>query len=197
MIVYLSDSPGSLKEILWQRSELLTVSPYLLQRLRNAAQPRMLELRTLASPTLGNVSMVMTISSPVWFCSWPLRIRAAVYVVTPIPETPNTGFSFLQRAGEPFGKQEPLGQQLLTKGEKQVRLFHDGVGLSRVMGTRRWVLHNSPSPRKNRTFLETLLLSFLSSTNCRDFWACDLQNSGFSSSTTRVHRQKKKFLKVF
>lgn len=39
--------------------------------------------------------MVITVSSPLWFCSWPLRIRAAVYVVTPIPETPNTGFSFL------------------------------------------------------------------------------------------------------
>lgn len=92
-----------------------------------------------------------------------------------------------------LGKLEPLGQQLLTKGEKQVRLFHDGAGLRRVMGTRQRVLHDSPSPRKNRMFLETLLLSFLSSTNCRDFWACDLQNSGFSSSTARVHRQKVMF----
>ena len=45
----------------------------------------------------------------------------------------------------------------------------------------------SPSPRKNRMFLETLVLSFLSSTDCRDFWACDLQNSGFSSSTANTH----------
>lgn len=51
---------------------------------------RTTDLFTLASPTLGNVSMVITVSSPVWFFSCPFRIRAAVYVVIPIPETRNT-----------------------------------------------------------------------------------------------------------
>lgn len=45
------------------------------------------------------------------------------------------------------------------------------------------MLCNLPSPRKNRMFLATLVLSFLSKVDCSVLRACDLQNSGFSSST--------------
>lgn len=51
---------------------------------------------TLTSPTLGKVSMVITVSSPVWFCSCPFRIRADVYVVIPIPEAQNTNLKHKQ-----------------------------------------------------------------------------------------------------
>lgn len=51
---------------------------------------------TLTSPTLGKVSMVITVSSPVWFCSCPFRIRADVYVVNPIPEAQNTNLKHKQ-----------------------------------------------------------------------------------------------------
>lgn len=51
---------------------------------------------TLTSPTLGKVSMVITVSSPVWFCSCPFRIRADVYVVSPIPEAQNTKYQNLR-----------------------------------------------------------------------------------------------------
>lgn len=43
-------------------------------------------VRTFSRPTLGKVSMVITESSPDWFCSCPLRIRAAVIVVILIPD---------------------------------------------------------------------------------------------------------------
>ena len=42
-------------------------------------------LCTLRRPAWGKVSMVITVSSPDWLCIWPLRIRAAVMVVMPIP----------------------------------------------------------------------------------------------------------------
>lgn len=55
------------------------------------------------------------------------------------------------------------------------------------------VLCNLPSPRKNRIFLATLVLSFRSNTDCKVFRACDLQNSGFSSSTIGEHTNQKGF----
>ena len=101
--------------------------------------------------------MVMTVSSPVWFSSWPFRMRAAVMVVTPIPAT-QTARCTVRRC---------RSRQLPTTGREA-----DGG----------WWCH-SPSPRNNRMFLATLVLSFLSNTACRDFLACEIQNSGFSSST--------------
>lgn len=62
------------------RTELFSVL------LCNSIYQQVCWFRTLASPTLGNVSMVITVSSPVWFCSCPFRIRAAVKVVIPIPD---------------------------------------------------------------------------------------------------------------
>lgn len=43
-------------------------------------------------------------------------------------------------------------------------------------------------------FLATLVLSFLSSTDCKLVLACDLQNSGFSSSTEGEKNWRKKYI---
>lgn len=40
---------------------------------------------TLERATKGNLSISSRVSSPELWCSWPLRIRAAVTVETPIP----------------------------------------------------------------------------------------------------------------
>lgn len=40
---------------------------------------------TLERATKGNLSISSRVSSPVLWCSWPLRMRAAVTVETPIP----------------------------------------------------------------------------------------------------------------
>lgn len=61
-------------------------------------------------------------------------------------------------------------------------------GLSNVTSARNGQHFISlPSPRKNRMFLATLVLSFRSNTDCKVFWACDLQYCGFSSSTKGEH----------
>lgn len=57
------------------------------------------------------------------------------------------------------------------------------------------VLCNPPSPRKNRMFLATLVLSFLSNADCKVLRACDLQNSGFSSSTVGQHTDQTVWVK--
>ena len=55
---------------------------------------------TLERATKGNLSISSRVSSPVLWCSWPLRIRAAVTVETPIPVggTENSGSQTLQSA---------------------------------------------------------------------------------------------------
>lgn len=40
---------------------------------------------TLERATKGNLSISSRVSSPVLWCSWPLRMRVAVTVETPIP----------------------------------------------------------------------------------------------------------------
>lgn len=133
--------------------------------------------RTLASPTLGNVSMVITVSSPVWFCSCPFRIRAAVKVVIPIPDVMTREQVFFT----PWN--------ICVCGSRRVCVCVGLLGRCSHNRSRTTIPHgrvshvNSPSPRNNTTFLATLVLIFLFRADCSVSRACDLQNSGFSSST--------------